>query len=87
MLTMKKSITITGSSIIEGVIAEGYQAVIDGENPSEMNLSSWQQDKAAYKANRTQCRKDAADFEDAAYALQDEMIAEKEAAAETAPEA
>lgn len=87
MLTMKKSITITGSSVIEGVIAEGYQAVIDGENPSEMNLSSWQQDKAAYKANRTQCRKDAADFEDAAYALQDEMIAEKEAAAETAPEA
>ena len=43
-----------------------------------MNLSSWQADKALYKANRVQCRKDAAAFEDAAYAVQDAMIAEKE---------
>ena len=43
-----------------------------------MNLSSWQVDKALYKANRVQCRKDAATFEDAAYAVQDAMNAEKE---------
>lgn len=82
MLTMKKSITLTGNSTIDGVIAEGYQAVIDGENPSEMNISSWQQDKAVYKANRTQCRADKADFEDAAYVVQDAMIAEKAASEE-----
>lgn len=82
MLTMKKSITLTGNSTIDGVIAEGYQAVIDGENPSEMNISSWQQDKAVYKASRTQCRADKADFEDAAYAVQDAMIAEKAASEE-----
>lgn len=79
MLNMKKSVTITGQSIVDGVVAEGYQAVIDSENPSDMNITSWQQDKAVYKANRAQCRADAAEFEDAAYELQDEMIAEKAA--------
>lgn len=75
MLNMKKSVTLTGESVIDGKQAEGYSATINSENPEDMNLSSWQQDKALYKANRTQCRQDAADFEDAAYALQDEMIA------------
>lgn len=77
MLTTKRTVTITGTSTIDGVAAEGYQAVIDSNNPTDMTLSSWQQDKAVYKANRTQCRADAAAFEDAAYTLQDEMIAEK----------
>lgn len=75
MLNMKKSVTLTGESVIDGKQAEGYSATINSENPEDMNLSSWQQDKALYKANRTQCRQDAAEFEDAAYALQDEMIA------------
>lgn len=77
MLTMEKIITVSGSSVINGVIAEGYRAEINSENPEDITLSSWQQDKATYKANRAQCRQDAADFEDAAYALQDELLAEK----------
>lgn len=83
MLNMKKSVTLTGSSIIDGTIAEGYQAVINSENPEDMTISSWQQDKVVYKANRVQCREDAAAFEDAAYALQDEMIAELAAKTES----
>lgn len=79
MLNMKKSITLTGESVIDGTQVAGYQAVIDSTNPTDMNLSSWQNNKELYKANRTQCRKDQADFEDAAYTLQDELIAEKEA--------
>lgn len=82
MLNMKKSITLTGESMIDGVQAEGYSATINSENPEDITFSSWQTDKALYKANRVQCRKDAAEFEDAAYTLQDELIAEK-AAAET----
>lgn len=76
MLNMKKSITLTGESMINGVQAEGYSATINSNDPEDMTLSSWQTDKALYKANRSQCRQDAADFEDAAYALQDEMIEE-----------
>lgn len=81
MLNYKKNITVTGGSYIDGVQAEGYSATISSENPEDITLSSWQTDKALYKENRTQCRKDAAEFEDMAYALQDEMIAEKQAEA------
>lgn len=75
---IKKNIILTSASTIDGVAAENYQATINSDNPEDMNLSSWQADKALYKANRVQCRKDAAAFEDAAYNLQDAMIAEKE---------
>lgn len=82
MLNIKKSITITGNSTIDGVIAEGYQAVIDSADPENMNLSSWQQDKALYKANRAQCRADQAEFEDMAYEIQDQLIADQASATE-----
>lgn len=75
---IKKNVTLTATSTIDGAAAENYQATINSDNPDDMNLSSWQVDKALYKANRVQCRKDAAAFEDAAYAVQDAMIAEKE---------
>lgn len=75
MLSIRKSITLSGESTFDYVTAAGYQAVIDSANPEDMNLSSWQADKAIYKANREQCRADQATFEDQAYALQDEMIA------------
>lgn len=76
MMTMKKEITLTGESKIDGVTAQSYRAVINSENPSDMTLTSVQRDKALYKKNRATCRADEAEFEDAAYALQDEMLAE-----------
>lgn len=82
MLKFEKKITLTGQSMIDGTIAEGYQAVIDSTDPSNMNMTSWQANKALYKANREQCRHDEYEFEEAAYALQDALIAEKEAAEE-----
>ena len=84
MLEIKKNITITGESMVDGKQAEGYSATINSDNPEDITFSSWQTDKDLYKANRTQCRKDKADFEDTAYLVQDEMIAEK-AAEETEP--
>lgn len=81
-LTVRKSITLTGDCMIDGVKAEGYSAVINSSNPLDMTLSSYQQNKELCKANRQQCRADEAEFEDLAYAIQDEMLAEKEAAGE-----
>ena len=75
MLNIEKNITFSGKSIIDGKEAEGYTAVIKSEKPQDMVITSWQIDGATYKENRVQCRKDKADFEDAAYAMQDEMIA------------
>lgn len=84
MLTFKKEITLTGTSKINGVVAAGYQAKIDSDNPENMTISVWQSDKELYKNNRATCRADQAAFEDTAYVIQEELIAEKEAATETA---
>lgn len=78
MLTMKKTITLTGQSVIDGVIAEGYSATINQDNPNDMSISSYQQNKELYKANRVICRADRAEFEDAAYTIQDETLAAQE---------
>lgn len=83
MLSIKKNITLTGSSKIDGVIAEGYQAVIESDNPQNMTISSWQANKELYKANRVQCRLDSAEFEEMAYAIQEELIAGNGTAEET----
>lgn len=88
----KQNITLTGQSVItvtaedgttNEVVAETFNATINSADPENMTLSSYQNDKAVYKANRTQCRRDEAEFEDACYAIQDEMIAELEATTET----
>ena len=82
MLKIKKNIELTGQSMIEGTQVEYYTAKIESDNPENITFSSVRTDKTLYKDNRAQCRQDAAEFEDAAYALQDELIAEK-AATET----
>lgn len=77
MLVARRNVTIVGNSVIDGVDVEGYQATISSENPLDMEFSTWQIDKARYKENRATCRQDAADFEDMAYTIQDEMLAEQ----------
>lgn len=77
MLKIKKSTTITGHSVINGVDVCGYQAIIDNENPEMLSMSEWKNDELLYKENRTVCRADEAEFEDLVYALQDELIAQK----------
>ena len=83
MLKTKRSITLSGNSVIDGKTAQQYQAVIDSENPEDINFSNWQTNKALYKENRTLCRADEAEFEDMAYTIQDAMIAEKKDASNT----
>lgn len=74
MLNFQKEITFTGRSIIDGVEVVGFSAKIKSDDPSNITFSSWQMNKELYKANREQCRKDEADFEDKVYEAQDELI-------------
>lgn len=80
MLKVVKNVTLTGQSMIDGMIGETYTATIDSNNPQNMSLSSYISDKVTYKANRAQCRQDSAEFEDMVFSLQDEMIKAHEAA-------
>lgn len=82
-LQARKRIMIEGESVINGVVVQGYRAEINEADPkNSLNMSDWIADKAGYKANRVQARKDSIEFEDMVYALQDEMIAAKETTTE-----
>lgn len=83
MLRKSENIIINGNSVIDGVEVMGFQATINSENPQAMSMNYWQINAELYKANRTQCRADQAEFEDYAYSVQDKMISEQ---AETAEE-
>lgn len=75
-LQARKRVMIEGESVVNGVVAQGYRAEINEEDPKNgLNMSDWIADKEVYKANRAQVRQDSHAFEDAVFALQDEMIA------------
>lgn len=76
MLKVSQKITITGESVVNGVSVAGFTAAIKSSDPSDITFSSWQNDKQAYKENRAAVRADLAEFEDYAYAKQDELLAE-----------
>ena len=83
MLRKSENLIINGNSVIDGVEAMGFQATINSANPQAMSINYRQVNAELYKANRTQCRADQAEFEDYAYSVQDKMISE---GAETAEE-
>lgn len=89
-----KQITLKGSSVVtvtdeettRDVVIKNFTATIDSSNPGNMTISEYfngNEGKELYKDHRTECRADEAEFEDMAYAFQDEMIAAVEAETET----
>ena len=83
MLKTRKNVMISGQSVIDGAEAAGFQAQVDTANPENMTMSNWQTNAQLYKENRDVCRADQAEFEDYAYSVQDQLIAEKAAAEAT----
>ena len=75
MLNMRKIINITGECVIDDIMVESYSASIDSTNLEKVQFSSWINDTVKYKAHRAEARADQAAFEDAVYAIQDELIA------------
>lgn len=52
-----------------------FSATIDSQYPDNMDVNRSIIDRVTYKENRAQMMKDQTEFEDAVYALQDEIIA------------
>lgn len=76
-LQYRKRMTLEGESVVDGVAIQGYRAELSETDPeNSLVMNDWIIDKAAYKANRSQARTDSAAFEDAVFALQDELIAD-----------
>ncbi|MCC8049700.1 MAG: hypothetical protein LIP10_03440 [Clostridiales bacterium] len=79
MLTVTKSITLTGTTKIDGVIAERHAATINSDNPEEMSINlGIKVNKSLSEANLETCRAERNEFEDAAIALKNELLAAKE---------
>lgn len=83
----KKEIKITGQSVvtvtdgdsIKDVKLEDYSCTINSSEPSDFRINripNGSTYKAYYKDNRAQCHEDYAAFENVAFALQEQMIAE-----------
>lgn len=78
MLTVKKSITITGNSTIDGTIAESFSVSLAYDDPKNIRINSVQVNKELAKENYKTCREDRIAFEAQAYEIQDELIAAAE---------
>lgn len=79
MLNITKKVTLNGNSTINGAIASTYTASIDSSNPRKMTLSNADTGNATDAATLQETRADYAAFLQAAYDVQDSLIAEKDA--------
>lgn len=72
-MTINKSVSITATSITNDNQAIAYFSanVSDSGTTSNVNI----QNQTLYEANKTQVRKDKADFDTAVYAVEDEQEA------------
>lgn len=78
-LSAQSVVTVVDGDSAREVVVKGFTATIDSTNPENMTISDYFQGetgKMLYKEHRSECRADKAAFEDAAYILQDQMIAE-----------
>lgn len=74
-LTYTDSIQRVGYTTIDGVKVVQHACTISSENPQEMRVTMTKLNTEMYKNHRDTCRDDFAIFEDAAYALQEELLA------------
>ena len=74
-LTYSDTIQRVGYTIIDAVKVVQYTCIIPISSPKDMRIGITRLDQSMYKANREICRADYAAFEDAAYELQEELLA------------
>lgn len=77
-LTYNDTVQRVGYTTVNNVKVVQHICIIDLNNPQEMRVSMVKMNSELYKENRETCRSDFATFEDAAYKLQEELIAKSE---------
>ena len=79
MATIKNNIVenviLNNNITVDGMTVKSQQATINSTNPEDMVFSEWTSDKELYKEHRVEIRSLEAEFEDYAFARQEEMIA------------
>lgn len=74
-LSYKDTIQRVGYTTVDGIKIVQYTCVIPVDAPQNMRIGITKLDTDMYKVHRDICRADYADFEDAAYQLQEEYMA------------
>ncbi|MCR1851140.1 hypothetical protein NSA42_17850 [Paeniclostridium sordellii] len=75
MLNTNKTITISGTSTIDGQTVVYMSASLSTDGTTQENLSKTVQNQEVYNKNKEDIRKDMRDFEDLVYAEQDKLAA------------
>lgn len=68
------NVTLSNNITVDGVIVKGQTASIRSDNPEDITFTEWTNDKTLYKEHRAEIRVLEAEFEDLAYAKQEEML-------------
>ena len=82
-LTVKDTIRRVGYTTINDIRVVQYDCIIPSNKPEDMRIVVSKLNEQLYKENRVLCRADQAEFEDAAYLLQDEYISKNVESTET----
>lgn len=78
-LKSSKSVTLTGTSEIEGQQVVFLTASVTTENAGSSNINQNIQNQDLYRANRVECRKDVEEFQSQVWAIEDQMLEEMKA--------
>lgn len=73
MLEINKNISLTGTSVIDGVQVAYMNATISSDGGSGANVNKTITNQEAYNANKVQVRADIAAFEQEVYKVEDEL--------------
>ncbi|WP_290063441.1 hypothetical protein [Paraclostridium bifermentans] len=73
MLKTGKTITINGSSVVDGQIVVYMNASLSTDGTSNENINKNIQNQELYSNNKEAVRKDMRDFEDLVFAEQDKL--------------
>lgn len=77
-LETKKSVSLTGSSVIDGKQVIYLSANVSTDNAGNTSISQSVQDQSLYRANLEECRKDVDKFQNEVWKIEDGLISEAE---------
>lgn len=80
MLKIRKNVTLFADIKIGETLVVSLSATVDNNTGVKNSYTESIRDSELYRANSTQVRQEIREFEDALYALEDEMSVEVEAA-------
>lgn len=75
MLKVNKNITLSGTSVIDGVQVMYMSASISTDGGNGANVNTTITNQEVYNANKVQVRADKAAFEEEVYKIEDELLA------------